>query len=357
MWKSYSFEIENDFTTRSDTVRFINNGSMAVVMCITNIKIENGKVKTLYSPSLYDIIHMHQHPPIDGQLGSVRPDNKTITIDAGGYLHVVKGTEESAAFIDDENISESEPMIKPKNRTKKDVSDKAETLFYTLDEKEFTSFMSNISLEEKNYIKLEMLKRIIEFKLKIKEQIVFNPGCDISKIQEDLNRARQVLTLLNEEKIEEENIEEKENSKVLILPNKKNNTYLYDDICDNIESAKEIKNTIDKVIDGYFLKTKDIKPILGKTEKLYEYKHPNGIRILYIVLPNDYVVITGLFYKDKDKSTRIEAFYDESINRYLYFKDYINSNIENPEFHIEQAELIGNIFDLFEKTIKKEKGE
>ena len=107
MWKSYSFEIENDFTTRSDTVRFINNGSMAVVMCITNIKIENGKVKTLYSPSLYDIIHMHQHPPIDGQLGSVRPDNKTITIDAGGYLHVVKGTEESAAFIDDENISET----------------------------------------------------------------------------------------------------------------------------------------------------------------------------------------------------------------------------------------------------------
>ncbi|MBQ8193489.1 MAG: hypothetical protein IJZ46_05410 [Bacilli bacterium] len=325
------------------------------------IKVLEQKQNFIKNPLdfIYENLEEPTNETIKKALSLILKHNKKILVEQTKENIIKRELIEKAQLpqVDDENISESEPMIKPKNRTKKDVSDKAETLFYTLDEKEFTSFMSNISLEEKNYIKLEMLKRIIDFKLKIKEQIVFNPGCDISKIQEDLNRARQVLTLLNEEKIEEENIEEKENSKVLILPNKKNNTYLYDDICDNIESAKEIKNTIDKVIDGYFLKTKDIKPILGKTEKLYEYKHPNGIRILYIVLPNDYVVITGLFYKDKDKSTRIEAFYDESINRYLYFKDYINSNIENPEFHIEQAELIGNIFDLFEKTIKKEKGE
>ena len=325
------------------------------------IKVLEQKQNFIKNPLdfIYENLEEPTNETIKKALSLILKHNKKILVEQTKENIIKRELIEKAQLpqVADENISESETMIKQKNRTKKDVSDKAETLFYTLDEKEFTSFMSNISLEEKNYIKLEMLKRIIEFKLKIKEQIVFNPGCDISKIQEDLNRARQVLTLLNEEKIEEENIEEKENSKVLILPNKKNNTYLYDDICDNIENAKEIKNTIDKIIDGYFLKTKDIKPILGKTEKLYEYKHPNGIRILYIVLPNDYVVITGLFYKDKDKSTRIEAFYDESINRYLYFKDYINSNIENPEFHIEQAELIGNIFDLFEKTIKKEKGE
>lgn len=325
------------------------------------IKVLEQKQNFIKNPLdfIYENLEEPTNETIKKALSLILKHNKKILVEQTKENIIKRELIEKAQLpqVADENISESETMIKQKNRTKKDVSDKAETLFYTLDEKEFTSFMSNISLEEKNYIKLEMLKRIIEFKLKIKEQIVFNPGCDISKIQEDLNRARQVLTLLNEEKIEEENIEEKENSKVLILPNKKNNTYLYDDICNNIESAKEIKNTIDKIIDGYFLKTKDIKPILGKTEKLYEYKHPNGIRILYIVLPNDYVVITGLFYKDKDKSTRIEAFYDESINRYLYFKDYINSNVENPEFHIEQAELIGNIFDLFEKTIKKEKGE
>ena len=107
MWKPYSFKIENDFTTGSNTVRFVNNGSTTVVMHITNIKIENGKLKTVYSPSLYDIIHMHQHPPLNGELGSVRPDDKTITVDEGGYLHVVKGTVESAAFIDDENVSET----------------------------------------------------------------------------------------------------------------------------------------------------------------------------------------------------------------------------------------------------------
>lgn len=240
---------------------------------------------------------------------------------------------------------------------RKNVSDKTETLFYTLDQNEFNSFVSNISDEEINYIKLELFKKIIEFKFKIRKQLLLNPISDIANLQEDLERAEFVLNSLHKKEVIEEKVEEQQNSKILILPNKKNNSYLYDDILEYMENSKEIKNCIDKMLDGYFLKTKDTRPIVGKDEKLYEYKLPSGLRIMYIVLPNNHIVITELFYKDKDKSTKIDLYYDEAINRYLIFKDYIDSNIGNPDFYIEQAELIGNIYDLLEKNMKREKGE
>ena len=87
----------------------------------------------------------------------------------------------------------------------------------------------------------------------------------------------------------------------------------------------EIKLILEKIVDGYFLRTKDTKAIEGYQENLYEYKHPNGIRVLYVVEGN-IIIICSLFMKDKQKSSRISNEYDDPINITLSF----NSNSVSP---------------------------
>ena len=87
------------------------------------------------------------------------------------------------------------------------------------------------------------------------------------------------------------------------------------------------------------------------------YKHPNGIRVLYLV-QGSIIIICSLFMKDKQKSTRIANEYEEAISRFYESEQYILENFNNPDFHIEQAELVGEIFTLLDGiTLSKKVGE
>jgi predicted nucleotidyltransferase len=62
--------------------------------------------------------------------------------------------------------------------------------------------------------------------------------------------------------------------------------------------------------------------------------------------------------KDKQKSTRIANEYEEAISRFYESEQYILENFNNPDFHIEQAELVGEIFTLLDGiTLSKKVGE
>jgi hypothetical protein len=62
--------------------------------------------------------------------------------------------------------------------------------------------------------------------------------------------------------------------------------------------------------------------------------------------------------KDKQKSSRIANEYEEAITRYYRVKDYIVENFNNPDFHIEQSELVGEMFQLLEgNTLSKKVGD
>ena len=187
-----------------------------------------------------------------------------------------------------------------------------------------------------------------------------NPIADISTLQDNLNTYELVLEFMNNVKETEELEEDISNenySNIVIAPKNQMTTYLYEDISEYPERIKEIKLIFEKIVDGYFLKTKDTKAIEGYQEKLYEYKHPNGIRILYLVSGN-IITICSLFMKDKQKSTKIANEYDEAIKRYYESKEYITENFNNPDFHIEQAELVGKIFSLFDGiALSKKVGE
>lgn len=256
------------------------------------------------------------------------------------------------------------PSTKEKTQKKspKNLSETLELVIYSCLSDDAIKVIESLSLEDYKILKLQLYKLILETKKQIRMSILSNPTADISTLQDNLNTYELVLEILindfDKTKIEEnEETLSKEYSNIVFAPNGKKSTYLFEDISEYPERAKEIKLIFEKIVDGYFLKTKDTKAIEGYQENLYEYKHPNGIRILYIVT-GSIITIYSLFMKDKQKSSRIANEYEEAISRFYEVNEYIQSNFSNPDFHIEQAELVGEIFSLLDGiSLSKKVGE
>ena len=219
-------------------------------------------------------------------------------------------------------------------------------------EQELTTFLSKLNEEDLIRIKLSFLKIIISLRQKIKETILNNPLSNIESFQQELTDYENILKRLKEYTTKKESLQVEETispSKIVILPSS-NSSYLLEDINMYKERAREIKNAFDKIVDGYFLQTKDLKTIEGQKEKVCEYRNPNGIRILYIIKDN-LIYVCSLFFKDKQKSIRISNEYDEAERRFLKSFTYVQTNYQNPDFHIEQAEIIGQIYEFLESNI------
>lgn len=268
----------------------------------------------------------------------------------------------AAAIVASPTISVLTPLKeKTIRREQKDLSEILELIVYSDLSDETMKILESMSQENFKLLKLQIYKLILDTKQAIRQSILSNPIADISSLQDKLNTYELILEFASTEikAVEKEEQEElpPEYSNIIFAPNNKKSTYLYEDISEYSERAKEIKLIFEKLVDGYFLKTKDTKPIEGYQEKIFEYKHPNGIRILYIVTGN-IITICSLFMKDKQKSSRITNEYDEAIARFYECKNYIEENFNNPDFHIEQAELVGEIFSLLDGiTLSKKVGE
>lgn len=262
--------------------------------------------------------------------------------------------------IEEQKPKQEEPSTEITSvQIKRDLKDIIELVIYSLLDDDAKRVLETLTQEEYKQVKLQIYRLILATKLEIRDTIRTNPTANIFSLQDNLNSYEIILDALNEHEIkkEEEQQELSETSNIIVAPNKKNSTYLYEDIENYPERYKEIKLIYEKIIDGYFLRTKDTKPIEGYQENLYEYKHPNGIRILYVV-EHGLIIICSLFMKDKQKSTRISNEYDEAINRYYEVKDYILENYNTPDFYIEQAELVGEIFQILDGiSLTKKVGE
>lgn len=256
-------------------------------------------------------------------------------------------------------ISALAPKKQPSKRKKsKDLTDIIDFITFSPLDDDTQKKLQHLTEEDILEIKHYFYKQYLETTKKIKESILLEPTHDISKLQHDLNLYELILEFikdLSNEKEEEQTLEEENDySNIIFAPNGKKSTYIFEDISDYQERSKEIKLIIDKIVDGYFLKTKDTKSIEGTQENLFEYRHPNGLRILYVVNGN-IIIICSLFFKDKQKSSRITNEYEEALSRYYSARDYIEINFTNPDFHIEQAELKGEIYAFLENGISLSK--
>lgn len=311
---------------------------------------------------LYDQIPDPNIQEIVECTGAIAAHNYSYLLSQQETISKIKVELDNAATITEQSEPSKKQQQKPEteSKTKKDISELLEIVIYSCLDEDAIRLVSSVSREEFLLIKLHIYKLIIETEQKIKKQILISPVDFITSLQDNLNTYRLILEGLKEieqtPSLEQEELPSQEYSNIIIAPNGKKSTYLCDDINEYQERTKEIKLIFDKLIDGYFLKTKDTKSIEGYPN-LYEYKHPNGIRILYIVDSN-IITICSLFIKDKQKSIRITNEYEEAIRRYNEVGEYIKENFTNPDFHIEQAELIGEIFTLLDGiALSKKVGE
>ena len=206
-------------------------------------------------------------------------------------------------------------------------------------------------------IKLYLLKLIIETTKKIQLSVLRSPLNDFTELQIKLLNYKEFLDLLKvkevEEKIEVAKKEKEKQYNIIIVPDNKSSTYLFEDIIEYPESYEEITLTFDNIMSQQIFSSKSIKQIRDKSEKLCEYKRKNGIRVMFIKNGNN-IFITSLFYKDKQRSTKIDHLYDEAIKRY---NNFIATGIDytSIDFAIEQKELIGAIYGEIETGITYKK--
>lgn len=224
------------------------------------------------------------------------------------------------------------------------------SLEYFKTKDEFTNNIKGISEQGIYKIKLYLLKLIIETTKAIKRAILVSPVSDLTELQIKILNYQEFLNVLQEKQIETTGEVSKKEQKlpynIIIVPDTKSSTYLFEDITSYPESYDEITSAFDNIMTQQMFSSKSIKQIRDKSEKLYEYKRNNGIRVLFIKNGIN-IFVTSLFYKDKQRSTKIDQYYEEAIKRYDIF---INSQIDfnSIDFQIEQKELIGSIYSEIE---------
>lgn len=222
------------------------------------------------------------------------------------------------------------------------------------DGKATPSTLNALSDQEIKECKLAIFEEILKLEEEIKEWIIEDASKSIQPLQEKLILLKNLQKRIKEEAKpkEEKNIfnevTTKSKKKVLFLPNGKGSTYFVEDITRHLEKNEELKTAFTKIASGYFLESKDNEKIKDVKEKLYEYTSPNGIRILYIDMGESTYAICGLFFKNKQKSTKITEYFEEAIRRFYNKKEYLKENLNNPNLYIEQAELIGEIYTILE---------
>ena len=231
--------------------------------------------------------------------------------------------------------------------------------FKTLEE--FVNNTKNLSQEGIVLIKLHLLKEINNLKRKIRTKVNLDPlaDTDIERLQLLTYKSFLDELIIEQEILIEEEQEKEENKeqRIIFVPNGKSNTYFFEDIQNYPDSYDEIYSVFENLISKKFLGSKSISSIKDMGEKLYEYKRTNGIRVMFVKRGNE-IYICSLFYKDKQRSTKITSYYEEAIRRYNSFVK--TQDTTTPDFEIEQKELIGLIYSEIEPSTsltKKKDGE
>lgn len=237
----------------------------------------------------------------------------------------------------------------PQNSQAQQIID---SIKYFSSNEEFANNTKNLSQDSIALIKLHLLKLIKQLERKIRTKVTIDPLCDTDNERLQLLTYKgflEELTIEQEILIEAEEKQEPNNQqRIILLPNGKNSTYLLEDIQNYPESYDEIFIAFENIMSKKFLGSKSIKSIKDVGDKLYEYTRTNGIRILFIKRGND-IYVCSLFYKDKQRSIKISANYDEAIKRFNEFMS-TGEDVTSIDFDIKQKELIGLIYGEIEPS-------
>lgn len=106
-WTRYTAKIKDGGTNPSMymTFKLAEDSTDASVLYLANVKVEKGSLQSEYTPSYPDIQKLAQFPASQYRYGAVKPDGKTLIIDAHGSLQVAPSAI-SNVRIDDETATD-----------------------------------------------------------------------------------------------------------------------------------------------------------------------------------------------------------------------------------------------------------
>ena len=231
-----------------------------------------------------------------------------------------------------------------------DSSNNEEYQFNKENEKEIISIVNRlinsdeniealINMIKKEYITAVKISLICQKKLlknKIIELLSEDPLHDIRNYQERILKIDYILIELNDkEEIISEQQELDDTIKLIILPKDISTSYLLEDIKNYSSRYDIITNALKKLYSKLKFKTSGLRSI-NSIEKLYEYRETNGLRILFFSPGENIFIITSLFFKDQQRSIKINNVYLLAKTRFeSYNQDAYDEYLKNQDFQIE----------------------
>lgn len=222
---------------------------------------------------------------------------------------------------------------------------------------ELNILLSNIDNNLLPNILLFLTKEINQLIIEIRQSIMKNPTLNISFKQKELLRLQNLFNSIKFYKRESNQSIHDTKPNIFFLTNNSNTAYFYETLLNNLEGDSKVKKSLDKMLSGYFIHSHDVKNIIRNNKKILEYKDSNGTRILFEDLGNNNYLICDFFFKNKQISSKITNYYELNIERYLNNKEKIQSLLNDPNYYIEQAEILGSIYCLLEQNQLLEKSD
>lgn len=257
-------------------------------------------------------------------------------------------------IVSEVNVLPSSPNAQPDDSTTNTLSNTEITeKVIHINHDEFYDYYENNPYIRNSFpsIKLAIISVTKKLKNKLITMIANNPLEDVSYLQTQLSNYNDILETIALIEMENKEIPTADNtmseSDILVIPNYKGSSYLLDDIMEYPERFKDIQNAFSKILSGGIKDSKSIKQLGSVNQKLYEYCNKTGLRILFMKMDNGKIALSLLFYKDKQKSTKIKAYYMEALKRFELQKDQLN--IDDIDFRIEQLQLINEINEVTTK--------
>lgn len=277
---------------------------------------------------------------------------------------IIMNSKESYTLIEEERNTtiKEDSIIKEENNFFDDTVEFYMSILESISDENFLNGDIDYALPSKNDINFdniisriccEYLKQIKEIEELLFEEESALTAADLNDFKEEIKILNRKIEIIKEEQ-EEKNEDNIIKNNLIFVPTSSGNTKVIEDLSSVSEEYYDgFKGLFQSIIDGTF---KNVKRFVNndKYSGLCEVRDFK-IRVLFSRIgKNDYAVISAFVKKtdvDKAYTTKVELSYKNFLN----YKDYLTSQLNDPEFEDNNQKAHDELFNLLDTSNRNNK--
>lgn len=277
---------------------------------------------------------------------------------------IIMNSKESYTLIEEEKNTtiKEDSIIKEENNFFDDTVEFYMSILESISDENFLNGDIDYALPSKNDINFdniisriccEYLKQIKEIEELLFEEESTLTAADLNEFKEEIKILNRKIEIIKEEQ-EEKNEDNIIKNNLIFVPTSSGNTKVIEDLSSVSEEYYDgFKGLFQSIIDGTF---KNVKRFVNndKYSGLCEVRDFK-IRVLFSRIgKNDYAVISAFVKKtdvDKAYTTKVELSYKNFLN----YKDYLTSQLNDPEFEDNNQKAHEELFNLLDTPNRNNK--